>query len=70
MISGRERFGLSRGAGAAACLAVLLACGGCGGGEPTTPVTPPPPGQQEIPISGAAVPGMEAFEQTVRDLLE
>ena len=49
-------------------LAVLLSCSG----EPTTPpVTPPvtPPAQQEIPISGASVPGMEPFDQSVSDLM-
>src|SRR5687767_7780756 len=49
-------------------LAVLLSCGG----ELTTaPVTPPvtPPAQQEIPISGAAVPGMEQYDQSIRDLM-
>jgi CubicO group peptidase (beta-lactamase class C family) len=51
-----------------ACLAVLLACGG----EPTTPAVIPAdttPAQQEIPISGAAVPGLGAFDQSVRDLM-
>ena len=50
-----------------ACLAVLLACGR----EPTTPVVPPvtPPVQQETPITGAAVPGMGAYDQSVRDLM-
>ena len=42
-----------------ACLAVLLSCRG----EPTTPVTPP--AQQEIPISGAPVPGMASYDLTI-----
>jgi len=63
MISRREWLGLFRGGGAVAGLAVLLSTGGCG-----DPVSPP--GQQEIPITGAAVPGMEPFEQTVRELLK
>ena len=50
-----------------ACLAVLLSCGG----EPTTPTDPPvtPPAQEEIPLSGAAVPGMESYDQTVTDFM-
>jgi N-acyl-D-amino-acid deacylase len=48
-------------------VAVLFACGG----EPATPtvssVTPPP--QQEIPISGAAVPGMESYDQIISNLM-
>ena len=51
-----------------ACLAVLLSCGG----EPTRPPDSPPvtpPGQQEIPISGAAVPGMGAYDQVIPDLM-
>ena len=51
-----------------ACLAVLISCGG----EPTAPpVSPPvtPPAQPEIPISGAAVPGLGPFEQSVRDMM-
>jgi N-acyl-D-amino-acid deacylase len=51
-----------------ACLAVLISCGG----EPTSPpVSPPvtPPGQPEIPISGASVPGLGPFEQSVRDMM-
>ena len=47
-----------------ACLAVLLSCGG----EPTTPPVTPPQ-QQPIPISGAAVPGMVSYDQTIRDLM-
>src|SRR5688572_5948751 len=53
---------------AIACLAVLISCGG----EPTAPpVSPPvtPPAQPEIPISGAALPGLEPFEQSVRDMM-
>ena len=52
----------------AASFAVLLSCGG----EPTAPpVAPPvtPPAQQEIPITGAAVPGLGPFDQSVRDLM-
>lgn len=69
MISHREWPGLSRGGGAA-CLAVLLSCG-CGGGEPTTPPVSPPvtPPAQEIPISGAAVPGMGSYDQVIPDLM-
>ena len=51
-----------------ACLAVLLSCGG----EPTTlPVSPPvtPPAPQEIPITGAAVPGMGSYDQVIPDLM-
>ena len=51
-----------------ACLAVLLSCAG----EPTSPPgTPPvaPPGQLEIPISGAAVPGMASYDQTITDFM-
>jgi CubicO group peptidase (beta-lactamase class C family) len=51
------------------CLAVLLSCGV----EPTTPTVSPPvtaPAQPEIPISGAAVPGMQPYEQSVRDLMK
>jgi N-acyl-D-amino-acid deacylase len=43
-----------------ACLAVLLACDG----EPTTPPPAKPPAQ-EIPISGAAVPGMASYDQAI-----
>jgi CubicO group peptidase (beta-lactamase class C family) len=51
-----------------ASLSVLLSCSG----EPTTPpVSSPvtPPAQQEMPITGAAVPGLGAFDQSVRDLM-
>jgi N-acyl-D-amino-acid deacylase len=51
-----------------ACLAALVACGG----EPTTsPVSPADTTsvQQEIPITGAAVPGLVPFDQSVRDLM-
>ena len=68
MISLRERLGLPRGTRATACLAVLLACGGCAGGEATAPPGDPPP-QPEIPISGAAVPGMGSFDQLIPDLM-
>jgi CubicO group peptidase (beta-lactamase class C family) len=52
-----------------ACLTVLLSCGG----EPTTPlVSPPvtPPAQPEIPITGAAMPGMAPFEKSVHDIMQ
>jgi CubicO group peptidase (beta-lactamase class C family) len=54
---------------AIACLAVLLSCSG----EPTAPPVTPPvttPPQQEIPITGAQVTGMEPYEQSVRDLMK
>jgi N-acyl-D-amino-acid deacylase len=68
MISRREWPALSRGAAATACLAALLACGG----EPTTPptVTPPVTPPAEIPISGAAVPGMGSYDQIIPDLMQ
>ena len=53
---------------AIACLAVLLSCGG----EPTTPPVAPPdtsPAQPEIPVSGAAVPGMGSYDQIIPDLM-
>lgn len=52
-----------------ASLAVLLSCGG----ESITPLVSipvTPPASQEIPISGLAVPGMEAYDQRVRDLMK
>lgn len=67
MISRREWLGLSRNAAAAASLAVLLACGG----EPTAPpVTPPETPPAEIPISGAAVPGMGSYDQIIPALMK
>ena len=53
-----------------ACLAFLLSCGG----EPTaTPVLPPippiVPPPLDVPLSGAALPGMEAFDQAVAALM-
>jgi N-acyl-D-amino-acid deacylase len=51
-----------------ACLAVLLSCGG----EPITlPGSPlvTPPASQEIPITGAAVPGMGSYDQIIPDLM-
>ncbi|HEU0080114.1 MAG TPA: serine hydrolase domain-containing protein [Longimicrobiaceae bacterium] len=66
MISRREWLGLARGAGATACLAVLLSCGG----EPTTPpLSPPVTPPAEIPISGAAVPGMGSYDQVIPDFM-
>jgi N-acyl-D-amino-acid deacylase len=44
-----------------ACFALMLGCSG----EPTTP-----PGEQEIPISGQALSGMEPFEQSVRTVMK
>src|SRR5687767_495399 len=51
----------------AACLAVLISCGG----EPTLPGSPsvPTPPPQEIPITGAAVPGMGSYDQVIPDLM-
>ena len=49
---------------AIACLAVVVSCGG----EPTTPRVAPPETtapQPEIPLSGAAVPGMESYDQRI-----
>jgi N-acyl-D-amino-acid deacylase len=58
----REKFPMP----AIACLAIVISCGG----EPTTPpVVPPPPVQQEIPISGTAVPGMGIYDQAIPDLM-
>jgi N-acyl-D-amino-acid deacylase len=51
-----------------ACLSALVACGG----EATTsPVSPADTTsvQQEIPITGAAVPGLVPFDHSVRDLM-
>ncbi|HEX8673500.1 MAG TPA: serine hydrolase [Longimicrobium sp.] len=51
-----------------ACLAFLLSCSG----EPAAPhVDPPvtPPAQQEIPISGAEVPGMGSYDQVIPALM-
>ena len=51
-----------------ACLALLLSCGG----DPIAPpVSPPvtPPAQPELPISGAAVPGMAAYDQAITDFM-
>ena len=51
-----------------ACLAFLISCGG----EPTAPPVsppPPPPAQPEIPISGAAVPGMGSYDQLFPDFM-
>ena len=51
-----------------ACLAVLLACGG----EPTSPSDSPPASpaaQHEIPLSGAAVPEMAAYDQAIADFM-
>ena len=45
-----------------ACLSVLLSCG-------REPTTPSPPSQPEIPITGAAVPGMTSYDQTITDVM-
>ena len=58
----------ARAAARGLCLAVLLSCGG----EPTAPsVAPPvaPPAQLEIPISGAAVPGMGSYDANISVLM-
>ena len=68
IVAGRVAAGLSRGAAATACLAVLLSSGGCTGGEPTTPPVSPP-AQPEIPISGAAVPGMGSYDRIISDFM-
>jgi CubicO group peptidase (beta-lactamase class C family) len=44
-----------------ACLAVLISCGGEPTAPPISPVAPP--------ITGAAVPGLEPFEQSVLDMM-
>lgn len=49
-------------------LLILAACGG----EPTTPPVPSPvtpPAQPEMPITGAAVPGMESYDQAIPDVM-
>lgn len=48
-----------------ACIAGLVSCSG----EPTSPHVNPPPVQQDIPISGDAVSGMEPFEKSVGDIM-
>jgi len=51
-----------------ACVALLLACGG----EPTPPPVSTPvstPAQQEVPISGTAVPGMKSYDQVIPDFM-
>ncbi|MES2521439.1 MAG: serine hydrolase domain-containing protein [Gemmatimonadota bacterium] len=50
-----------------ACLAVLLACGG----EPTPPVShgDSSQAQPEMPISGAAVPGMASYDKIIADFM-
>src|SRR4051812_12324366 len=55
---------------AVACLAVLVSCGGA---EPTQPTVSQPvtgPVQPELPITGAAMPGLAPFEKSVRDLMQ
>ena len=47
-----------------ACLSLLLACDGA---QATPPVSTPP--QQQTPISGAAVPGMESYDRVIPDLM-
>src|SRR5687767_1137905 len=72
MISRRDWSALPRGAGATACLVVLLSSGSCAGGEPTSPPGSPPvtsSPQSQIPISGAAVPGMGSYDQIISDLM-
>jgi CubicO group peptidase (beta-lactamase class C family) len=50
---------------------IAVALTGCN--EPTSPVSPADtttPVQQEVPVTGTAVPGMEPFENAVRELLK
>jgi len=51
--------------------ASLLGCAGEAGEPIGPPVNPPvtPPEQQEIPIRGAAVPGMESYDQVIPALM-
>ena len=57
---------------ATASLIGLLLTTSCVGEPTTTPVTTPvtPPAQAEFPITGAAMPGMAPFENSVRDLMQ
>ena len=57
---------------ATALLIGLLLTTSCVGEPTTTPVTTPvtPPAQAEFPITGAAMPGMAPFENSVRDLMQ
>jgi CubicO group peptidase (beta-lactamase class C family) len=57
---------------ARALLIGMLVVASCGG-EPTTPVLPPPPPPPPppaTPLTGAAVPGMASFDQSVPALLK
>src|SRR5215212_8787113 len=51
----------------ATCLAVLISCGGEPVPLPGSPVTPP--ASQEMPITGASVPGMGSYDQMIPDLM-
>jgi CubicO group peptidase (beta-lactamase class C family) len=48
----------------AVALSTVMACGG----QATTPQVTPP-AQQEIPLSGAAVPSMSSYDKTISDLM-
>src|SRR6185436_18989439 len=48
---------------------VLISCGGESTAPPVTPPAPPPP-PLAVPITGAAMPGMGAFDQSVIDLMK
>lgn len=50
-----------------ACLAVSLSCGGDPTALPVSPSTAP--ATLEIPITGAAVPGMGSYDQVIPDLM-
>ena len=50
-----------------ACLAVLLSCGGESAALPGSPQVTTPP--QDVPITGAAVPGMGSYDQTIPYLM-
>lgn len=47
------------------CLAVLISCAG----DPTAPPVTTPVTEPAFPITGAAVPGLEPFEQSVRNMM-
>ena len=52
----------------AACLAILVSCGGESPALPGSP-TVPTPAPPDIPITGAAVPGMASYDQVIPALM-